>query len=137
MRWLRACAFVAVLALTEGRVLGQRAETPADATVFIRLAGSVHAELEEPGAAKQVVDLDRIEIGTGSGFVISPHGYVLTNEHVISNSELEMTNGPRKARITLKVASIEVCFPAGTAAARGEPSRCFNASVHSSDAALD
>ena len=37
--------------------------------------------------------LDRIEIGTGSGFVISPHGYVLTNEHVISNSEFIVNDG--------------------------------------------
>ena len=74
----------------------ERAATPADATVFIRLVGSVHAEIEEAGARKQTTDLERIEIGTGSGFVISPHGYVLTNEHVISNSEFTVTDGPER-----------------------------------------
>ena len=88
------------------------------------------------GAAKQIVDLDRIEIGTGSGFRISAHGYVLTNEHVISNSEFVATDGPRKAKFTL-IAWIDVCFLPASASARGALTRCFEASVHSSDPALD
>jgi S1-C subfamily serine protease len=132
-----------ILMLAVGLVIGQgdaaaeRATTPADATVYIRLVGSVHAELEEAGSAKQTTDLDRIEIGTGSGFVISPHGYVLTNEHVIGNSEFVVEDGPRKAKFALKVSKIEVCFPAGAASASSALARCFDASVHSSDAALD
>ena len=90
MKWI--LTLVASLVVGQGAARAERAATPADATVFIRLVGSVHAELEEAGAAKQIVDLDRIEIGTGSGFVISPHGYVLTNEHVISNSEFVATD---------------------------------------------
>ena len=135
MKWM--LTLVASLVVGQGTALAERAATPADATVFIRLVGSVHAELEEAGAAKQIVDLDRIEIGTGSGFVISPHGYVLTNEHVISNSEFVATDGPRKAKFTLKIARIDVCFPPASASARGALTRCFEASVHSSDAALD
>ena len=96
MKWM--LTLVASLVVGQGAARAERAATPADATVFIRLVGSVHAELEEAGAAKQIVDLDRIEIGTGSGFVISPHGYVLTNEHVISNSEFNVNDGPRKAQ---------------------------------------
>jgi hypothetical protein len=69
--------------------------------------------------------------------VISPHGYVLTNEHVISNSEITVNDGLRKARITLKVAKIEVCFSDSTWPARGGGPRCLNASVHSADPALD
>ena len=135
MKWM--LTLVASLVVGQGAARAERAATPADATVFIRLVGSVHAELEEAGAAKQIVDLDRIEIGTGSGFVISPHGYVLTNEHVISNSEFVATDGPRKAKFTLKIARIDVCFPPASASARGALTRCFEASVHSSDAALD
>src|SRR5688572_26333483 len=135
MKWI--LTLVASLVVGQGAARAERAATPADATVFIRLVGSVHAELEEAGAAKQIVDLDRIEIGTGSGFVISPHGYVLTNEHVISNSEFVATDGPRKAKFTLKIARIDVCFPPASASARGALTRCFEASVHSSDAALD
>jgi S1-C subfamily serine protease len=135
MKWM--LTLVASLVVGQAAAAAERAATPADATVFIRLVGSVHAELEEAGAAKQIVDLDRIEIGTGSGFVISPHGYVLTNEHVISNSEFVATDGPRKAKFTLKIARIDVCFPPASASVRGALTRCFEASVHSSDAALD
>jgi S1-C subfamily serine protease len=124
------------LAACYGEARAQRAPTPADATVFIRLGGSVRVELDEAGSARQTTDLDRIEIGTGSGFVISPHGYVLTNQHVIGNSEFAVTDGPRKAKFSLKVARIEVCFPSGRSNTGNGP-RCFEASVHSSDTALD
>jgi len=133
----RTLVVAALLLLSKHEARAERAQTPADATVFIRLVGSVHAEFDEAGSARQSVDLERIEIGTGSGFVISPHGYVLTNEHVIGNSELTIEDGPRKARISLKVARIEVCFPESTSSARGDGSRCFGASVHSADAARD
>jgi hypothetical protein len=46
--------------------LAERAKSPADATVFVRLVGSVHAEVEEAGV-KQTSDADRVEIGTRSG----------------------------------------------------------------------
>jgi S1-C subfamily serine protease len=114
----------------------ERAKSPADATVFVRLVGSVHAEVEENGV-KRTEDLARVEIGTGSGFVISPFGYVLTNDHVVSNSELIVTRGAKKAKLTLKVLRIEVCFPAGVAAARGLSSPCAEASVAASDPTLD
>ena len=132
MKW--ALTLAVLLVLGPGDAAAQRATSPADATVFIRLVGSVHAEFEEAGAANQTTDLERVEIGTGSGFVISPHGYVLTNEHVIRNSEFVVTDGPRKAKISMKVARIDVCFPQGASTG---PLRCFEASVHSSDAALD
>jgi S1-C subfamily serine protease len=135
MKW--TLALVALLMLGSRDASAARAESPADATVLVRLVGSVHAEFEEVGTARQSVDIDRVEIGTGSGFVISPHGYVLTNEHVISNTEINVNDALRKARITLKVAKIEVCFPESTSSARGSGPRCFDASVHSADTNLD
>ncbi len=135
MKWMLTLALC--LAISEARPAAERAASPVDATVFIRLVGSVHVDLEDAGTGRQTADIDRIEIGTGSGFVISPHGYVLTNEHVISNSEFVVDDGSRKGTVRIKVAKIEVCFPATATKSRGELARCLEASVQSSDPALD
>lgn len=128
-------ALVALLVIGQGQAVAQRAAVPADATVFIRLVGSVRVELDDAVNGRQTTELERVEIGTGSGFVISPHGYVLTNEHVVSNSEFIIEDGPRKARFTLRVSRIDVCF--GEGATDQGATRCLEASVHSSDAELD
>ena len=52
------------LLLVASPARAQRAKSPADAAVFIRLVGSVHADIEELGL-KRAVDVDHVEIGTG------------------------------------------------------------------------
>src|SRR5262245_8361648 len=125
-----------VVALGQSEATARRAAMPADATVFIRLVGSLHAEVDDTGR-KQTIDRDHVELGTGSGFVISPDGYVLTNDHVVNNSDFVVTKGTMKATVSVKVSRIDVCFSQATSIARGGPSRCLEASIHSADPALD
>ena len=53
-----------------------------------------------------------MELGTGSGFVISPSGYVLTNHHVVTGEQAMLERGGRPVRLTLEVKRIEVILPA-------------------------
>jgi len=127
------------LLLTSISTFAQRAKSATDAAVFIRIVGSVHAEIEEFGV-KRSVDLDRVEIATGSGFVISPYGYVITNDHVVSDTEpirITKIKGFQEAKITFKTSRIDVCFQAEAAAVHGLASACSAASVAASDPALD
>jgi len=136
---MRTILLGTVFLLVPAATFAQRAKSPSDAAVFIRIVGSVHAEIEEFGV-KRSVDLDRVEIGTGSGFVISPFGYVITNEHVVNDSEtirITKIKGFQESKITLRTSRIDVCFQPEVVAAYGFATGCSPASVAASDPGVD
>jgi hypothetical protein len=132
----RALSCIVWLVWAHSALAGERAKSPYDATVLIRLVGSVRAEIDSFGQ-KSVINRDRVEIGSGTGFVISPDGHVLTNEHVVNNGDITFSDGLRKAVIHVNVAKIEVCFPPESAAARSGTGACAAASIAATDPDLD
>src|SRR6185503_11120688 len=86
----------------------QRAKSPADAAVFIRLSGSVHAETIDEVGFKRTVDLDHV---------------------ANSSDQFLVTKGLQQARVTLKVSRVDVCFRPEVVAARALSSPCEEASV--------
>ena len=131
-----ALAFISLVLCVPPAWAADRAASPADATVLVRLVGSVHADITEVGI-KRSLDVDRVEIGSGSGFVISPDGHVLTNDHVVNASEITMDDGLRKVVISVKVSKIEVCTPPDSAAARNGGPACVDASIAANNPDLD
>ena len=82
---------------------------PSHATVFIRMFGIVRAEYQR--AWKETVESPEIEVATGSGFVVSPAGYVITNHHVVSGEDVTMQRHGVPVRVRVEVKRIEVAFP--------------------------
>jgi hypothetical protein len=103
------------------------AAAPEEATVFIRVIGEVREEYDR--GWKQAVERSDVEIGTGSGFLISAFGHVLTNQHVLSGRELTVNRRGTPARVKLEVRRIEVVLPTD--------GRRFEAAVDAADADLD
>jgi len=112
------------------------APSTSDATVFIRIIGEIRfTPADRDRLPAEALKLGEVEIGTGTGFVISPVGYVMTNRHVVAVGELTIPDrSGRPVQVGIDVRRIEVIFP--PAAGDAEPRR-LTATVAASDAALD
>lgn len=110
-------------------------ERALEATVFIRVIGDVTAAqgLDER-FNRDKVEIPQVELGTGSGILISPLGYVVTNLHVIDSERKTVQYQGVTLDVTSTVTRIDVEIPARRSAAG--PSR-FQASVVATDADLD
>ena len=106
---------------------------PAEATVLIRVIGDVRTEFFGAGA-RRIEEQTAVEVSSGTGFVISPFGYVVTANHVIADREVVERRLGGQVRASVTVSRIEVVFrevPAGSVTA------VFVASLVGTDSSLD
>ena len=103
----------------------QRARSPAAATVFIRVIGTIEVVVE--GAFSETKETRDVELGTGSGFIFTPYGHVLTNHHVVQGRSYTKRVGAQDLTVELTVDRVEVVLPTGA----------FDASIELVDPDID
>jgi S1-C subfamily serine protease len=109
-------------------------ETASRATVFLRVIGDLDLVPSDDLAIGERFHRSNVELATGSGFLISPLGQVLTCHHVVADGERTGQIGGRKAKVATKVTRIEVFVPSS---AEGMPTERYEAAVVSSNPDLD
>ena len=103
-----------VLALCTLPLPVEARDTPTNATVLIRIRGTVRVAAGLwPGAPPEVTEFRDVEIGTGSGFVVSADGYIVTNHHAISDDTFEIERQGQKVRVSVDVQSHRSPVPIG------------------------
>jgi hypothetical protein len=129
-----AFLFLALSAALAGTAGAQ--DDPSTGVVFVRLIGSLRilTGADERVRTDLLVDLQQVEIGTGTGFVVSAQGWVVTNHHVVSSAAFNVVVDNVRLRVAIDVQRIEVVVP--PSGGRGEGRR-FSASVYASDPDLD
>ena len=131
-----ALIFAFTLTLAPAIAHAQRALDPSAATVLIRVLGEVHLEVTELGTTRNV-DRANVLIGTGSGFVVSSYGYIVTANHVVAAREWTEERGTINIRARAKPTRLEVVFPGSAATTGTAPAFPVEAVVVASDPSRD
>ena len=114
-----AVACASLLLLPRTTASQTRESGSADAMAFIRVIGDVQVEFVRPW--KQAFVEEGVEIGTASGFVITPSGMILTNHHVVSGETFVARVEGEEATLTTTVRRLEVVVGSGQARETFEP----------------
>jgi S1-C subfamily serine protease len=112
-------------------------ETASRATVFLRVFADVDIVVPATPAApfERTARQVGVEVATGSGFLVSPIGQVLTCQHVVADGERSVQLDGAKARATIKVKRIDVYVP--PAPGTGVAPERYEASLIAASAELD
>jgi hypothetical protein len=108
---------------------------PLEGTVLVRLVGNIRVlrGADERVWREQLLDLRQVELGTGSGVIVSPQGWIVTNHHVVRSERFTVVYRGQQLDVSIDVVRIEVVLPLTP----GEPPRQLTASVYAADPDLD
>ena len=131
---IRALILAAALCSPGSPALAQ-AQQP-NGVVLVRVMAKLTAVLNDQlGGTRKTIELPDAMVATGSGFVVSRLGYVVTNYHVVADEQYRGVIRGAPATISLSVQRIEVYFPPDVRSGRAPLT--FDASLVTSDPELD
>ncbi len=107
---------------------------PERAVVFIRLLGQIELDPSPSAALTQALRDGDVELGTGSGFLFSAYGHVLTCAHVLRAEPFRVLEAGMPIEVKPTVRRIEVLLPAAEGEATPAP---FEATILATDNDLD
>jgi S1-C subfamily serine protease len=96
------------------------------ALAFVRVVADLRIEF---GGVREPIVRRGVELATGSGFVVSPGGLVITSEHVVAETEPKTRYREEEADVTVENRRIEVVVEDG--------GRVLEAWVAAADAGID